>query len=388
MLTLRGPSGVRRGPALLDLGIIQDGSILIEDGVIRAVGSTRRLENLKEARQALEIDVHGAVLMPGFVDAGLNVTLDKGNSSANNVKKTRQIYDESLELMRSCLQHGTLTAEIQASADAHEFSSDISVLRQLAKVGDSPVAMVRSWKVGRNPDSQQEVADFCETLDVIARRGLATYVEIAAYDKDPLSEELLGRIRTAQLPVKLSWRGTTPGYLEGALNRTRPVGVTCAVDISAAEAAALRAHDNVIMFSPVNDMRPFGPAMRNLIDDGLPIALKSGYHEKHAPCYSMQMVVGLAVMLGQLSIEEAISAATINAAHAVGQGNCVGTLEPGKRADVLVLSVADYRDLPRQLGINQVAMVLRDGNLVFNRSRWKIGSHEPLLAGGVRSERF
>src|ERR1019366_5107199 len=69
LLTLRGSSGPRRGAALGDLGLIQDGSLLIRDGELVEVGPTRRVENLAEARQALEINAAGRVVMPGFVDS-------------------------------------------------------------------------------------------------------------------------------------------------------------------------------------------------------------------------------------------------------------------------------------------------------------------------------
>src|ERR1700686_5153761 len=69
LLTLHGPSGPRRGADLRNLGLIQDGAILIVDGVIREVGSSRRVENLALARQAHEIDATGRVVMPGFVDS-------------------------------------------------------------------------------------------------------------------------------------------------------------------------------------------------------------------------------------------------------------------------------------------------------------------------------
>jgi imidazolonepropionase-like amidohydrolase len=101
LLTLREPSGVRRGSALRDLAFIEDGSILIRDGVITAVGTSRRIENLKEARHAVEIPVKGKIVMPGFVDASLNLGFDNAtyvSQSAKRQKNANEFYDEAVLL--------------------------------------------------------------------------------------------------------------------------------------------------------------------------------------------------------------------------------------------------------------------------------------------------
>jgi imidazolonepropionase len=85
----------------------------------------------------------------------------------------------------------------------------------------------------------------------------------------------------------------------------------------------------------------------------------------------MQMAIALAVGRMRLTPEEAITAATVNAAHASGIGRRAGTLEVGKQADLVLLNLSNYRELPRQFGINHVGLVLRAGNVVFNRIGWK-----------------
>ena len=127
---MRGPSGVRRGAALGELGIIEDGSVLIQDGVITQVGASRRVENLKEARDALEIPAGGYIVMPAFVDANLILNLQDPAGSPEPSPKRRKLatfYDNSLALMRACLQHGTLTAEVKASAGFGNVEADAAV---------------------------------------------------------------------------------------------------------------------------------------------------------------------------------------------------------------------------------------------------------------------
>jgi len=127
------------------------------------------------------------------------------------------------------------------------------------------------------------------------------------------------------------------------------------------------------VFSPCKELleERENPSAKKMLDAGGAIALASGYDSKHAPIFSMQMVVALAVLRLRLTAEQAIAATTINAAHALGCADEVGSLEAGKRADILVLSLSDYREIPRRIGVNQVQMALRDGNLMINRKRAK-----------------
>jgi len=127
------------------------------------------------------------------------------------------------------------------------------------------------------------------------------------------------------------------------------------------------------LFSPCKELleERENPSAKKLVATGGAIALGSGYDAKDAPIFSMQMVVALAVLRLRLTVEQAIAATTINAAHALGCAAEVGSLEAGKRADLLVLNLSDYREIPRHIGVNQVLMAVRDGNFVINRKRAK-----------------
>jgi imidazolonepropionase len=107
------------------------------------------------------------------------------------------------------------------------------------------------------------------------------------------------------------------------------------------------------------------PPARALVDAGAAVSLVSGFGFEQCPTYNMQMVISLACAGMGLSPEEAISAATINGAHAVGRGDRCGSLEPGKNADLLLLNIEDYREMPHQFGINHVHMVLKNGAIIY-----------------------
>lgn len=372
MLTLRGPIGVRRGAALNDLGIIQDGSVLIRDGRIVSVGPARRVENLKEARGAIVISAEGAIIMPGFVDPGLQLSLHSGLS----IKRRRiaDFADESLGLMRACLQHGTLNVQIKANSGTCDLRSDFAALRQLAEIGNNPVGMVRAWRmaeaVASNPDCVAELHDLLNTLAI---RKLANFLDVSPACSDSLGERVWNSAAERKLRVNLLWRGGSPDRLKALFSRWNPHAIWCPYTLSEAERALISESPAIAVFSPNGELLDGSgsDSVRHLAAADAALALSSGYHASEMPSFNMQMVISLAVLRLRLTVEQAITAATVNAAHAIGRGHDIGTIEFGKRADLVVLNMSDYREIPRRLGINHVVMAIRDGNIVFNRIRSK-----------------
>lgn len=363
---------MRRGAALNDLGIITDGSVLIRDGKIVSVGSARRIENLKEARDALEISAEGAIVMPGFVDPGLQLTLHTNNGSSGKRRKMVDFGDESLGLMRACLQHGTLNVQIKANAGTGDLRSDLTVLRQLAEIGDNPVGMIRSWRVSE-PIANGHTApdDFQEVLGTLANRKLAQFIEVAPECSEQFSQRVWEAAAQLRMGVNLLWPGGRAALLERLLTSANAHAVWCPSRLTPEECALLVASRSIAVFSPGGELlnESGGDCVRKLADSGAAIALSSGYDVNNTPSFNMQMVIALAVLRLHLTIEQAIAAVTVNAAYATARGDLIGSIECGKRADLIVLNIPDYREIPRRFGINHVGMVMRDGNIVFNRIR-------------------
>ena len=101
---------------------------------------------------------------------------------------------------------------------------------------------------------------------------------------------------------------------------------------------------------------------------GAAVALASGFSPEWSPTYNMQMVLSLACSELGMTPAEALSAATINGAHALGVAQHAGSLEPGKRADVLLLNVQDYREISHFFGINHVHVTLKGGVPVYSEA--------------------
>ncbi len=321
--------------------------------------------------------MNGRIVTPGLIDANLSLNLDSAHY-LDKRRKAGEFYDESLALMRSCLQHGTLAADIKASADAEHFHADISVLRKLASIGNNPVRMVRTWRIaGRSRLRPPEPDDFHETLNVLIRRKLIHFIEMTGEPETPLDGPRLAAAREARIGIKLLWPGGTAEALANLLDRLHPRSVSCLPHLSAAESISLAKTPSIAVFATGKDLfeGPTASSARQIADAGGAIALSSGYESTSAASFSMQMSLALAVVRLGLTAEEAFSAATINAAHAAGCAHLTGSLELGKQADLLILNVGDYREVPRQFGINHVDMAIRQGIIVLNRTRWKAAAN-------------
>jgi len=318
LLTLHGPSGERRGAALHELGIIEDGSVLIRDGVIVSVGTTRRLENLKEARSAREISVNGRLVMPGFVDPGLGLSLDRPGEEHRR-KRMTEFHDDSLSLLRSCLQHGTLAGELKVTAHSIDLSTDVSLLRKLAKFGSNPVRTIRTWRIDALP-APLKIAehDIANTFALLVRRGLLHGFEVTSDSEASVSDQVLAEARLLGIRSKLVWKGGSPERLSQLIDRLQPATIASSIEISESEASILSQAPAVAVFTAGRQAFEGGVdrSVRRVADSGGAIALSSGYESSCAGSYSMQMVIALGVARFNLSPEEAISAATINAAYA------------------------------------------------------------------------
>jgi len=328
---------------------------------------------LKEARGAPELSVEGAVVMPGFADPGLRLSLMPEDT--RKPKKIGDFSSESLTLMRSCLAHGTLNVQVKANAGDGGFRSDLSVLRKLAGLNDQPVRIMRTWYLNRLSEALHDSNhDHNASFGFLRQRNLAHSVEVCSDSNAGLQDRIWNAAAAKSLDVNLLWPGGSADILSELLHRASPRTVYAPSDLTPAECGILAKQSAFTVFSPNKELleERGGDAARQIAAAGGAVALCSGYDPTHTPAFSMQMALALAVLRLRLTPEQAIAAATINAAHAMGIGHFTGSLEAGKRADLLVLNVPDYREIPRRIGVNNVTMAIRDGKIALNRSGTKV----------------
>jgi imidazolonepropionase len=385
---MRGPPVPRRGLGLDELGMIPDGAVLVRDGKIQEVGPTRRLENLAEARGALEIDATGRVVMPGLVDChthllfpppqtgevSAGVDLDRAARTLVTVTAQRLARRGRAQL-EAMARHGTTTVEARTGCGPNH-SAELKVLRVLRVLHRNPLDIVSTFLFRLGSETEdRERADavaaesfFGELMPTIRRRRLARFADLQ-WDPDPARRPLMERF----LDVA---RGLGFACKIHADQHSCAAAVSLALEHSATsidhleyatmeQARLLAASSTMAVLLPGASFRRGHPApARTLLDLGVAVALGSNYNPWHTPSLNMQTAISLACLQMGMRPAEAVCAATVNAAHALRAADGVGSLECGKSADLLILRTSDFRDLAYQLGTNLVQTTMKRGQVL------------------------
>ena len=404
LITVASPGGLRRGGAMRELGAIRDGALAIADGRIVAVGTTGDLCDLVDSAIQV-IDATGKAVLPGFVDAHTHVVfagdrvdeferrlegatylqiMAAGGGIMSTVRATRaatedQLVAESAARLRQMLAHGTTTAEAK-SGYGLTTADELKMLRVIDTLNAAqPLELVPTF-LGAHalPAEYADHADeylalvVDEMLPAVrARGGPLPFVDIfcdeGAFTPAQL-ERVLGAARALGFPLKAhldefaALGGTPAAAALGALS------VDHLIASGDADLAALRDHPATI--ATLMPATPFGlglgryaPARRMIDEYGLAVALGSDLNPGTCWCVAMPFAMALACRGMRMTPAEALVAATLNAAYAVGRGAQVGSLEIGKQADILILSVPDYRHLAYRISENLVETVIKRGRI-------------------------
>jgi imidazolonepropionase len=409
LLTCAGFSATpARGSDQGRIGVISGGSVAIAGDTILAVGPTAELRRAYPVTDDRIVDARGKVVLPGFVDPHTHLVfgghraaeweqrmagkpyldiLREGGGILNTVRATRAAsFDELLAAARRWARRaiacGTTTLEAK-SGYALDHDGELELLEVVAALSrELPIELVPTF-LGAHVvpaefrERRSEYLDAVERTQAEARsRQLAEFADVFCEEEAFTVDEtkrLLGHARGLGLGVKLHAEQFTAS---GAVALGLELGAT-SIDhlehIGDADVAAWSRSGR----PPVGVLLPGVPfhlglerhaPARRLIDAGVPVALATDFNPGSSFTPSMPMAIALACRSLGLSVAEAIVASTINAAHALGRGAVTGSLEPGKRADLIVCDAPDHRFLGYAFGFEPVSLVIARGQRVLERS--------------------
>jgi imidazolonepropionase len=381
LLTLRGSDRPRRGSDLKELHVISDGSVLIRDGILIEVGPTRRIENLVAARGAREINASGRIVMPGFVDSHTHLAFPPPGAGPGHAEALRlvrrltgkRLRSEIREYLTAMARHGTITVEVKTGCGPDE-AAEIKLLRALSSLDSDPIEVLPTFLLRLPADGgAAEIAwAVNDLLPKIRRRRLAKSADLACsrfqlsgnhYSSYFAAARELGLIPRVHASTLDPSAAISIAVRDGAWSVNAPERTP---DVDSRLLAASR---TMVTLTPGMDLEGAASHVaRKLADWGAALALTTGFSPGQPGTFSMQTAVALATNRMGLSVEEALAAATINGAHALGCAGRTGSLEPGKAADLLIMNASDYRELQRHMGANLVHLTMKSGQPIYTEA--------------------
>lgn len=416
---LATPTGrsARHGGAMRELSITSGAAVWIEDGVIRAAGKEEAV--LSEAAAACDavrlalsgspqqetivLDGKGKCAVPGFIDphthflfggaraqefddrlAGVPYLelLKRGGGIVATMRATRAMDEDALfaageKTLRAMLALGITTVEGK-SGYGLDRETELRLLCVLRRLDHETPATVVPTYLGAHavpPEYQGRAGDYVdficqEMLPLVREQGLADFVDVfceTGVFTTGEARKILEKARDLGFMLKLhADEMSSTGGAELAAE-LRAVSADHLLSVSEAGIRELAAGQTVAVLLPATAfcMRmPYAPA-RKLIDSGAAVALASDDNPGSCYTYSLPLVFALAVIAMHMTAAEALTAVTLNAAAAVGRAGEIGSIEPGKRGDIVLLDAPDYRYLSYQTGLNLAKTVLKDGAVVY-----------------------
>ena len=405
VLTLDGPRGPRSGAAMSELNIVEHASVAVDEhGQIAWIGPQGSVP-AEHADGAEVIDCRGKTLMPGLVDPHTHVVwgggrrdelemrlagadyeeiFANGGGILSSVRQTRDakeddLFADTLNRVRRMRRAGTTTLEIKSGygLDASTELKQLRVARRLRAFGFrvkttclAAHAIPQEARDDGEPGRERFVDDVCETiLPAVHDQRLADYVDVFC-DRGAFTPDETRRVLTTAkaLGFGLRLHANEFGHTGGALVAAE-FGAASAdhlLHLNDEERTALKEGNVVATLLPGTSLvlgKGYADG-RKLVEAGVAVAIATDCNPGSCALENLAMILGLACYGNRLSPAEAVCAATHNAAASLGLDAEVGSLAPGRSADILVLGTSDYRDLVYHAGSPLIEAVYQAGECV------------------------
>ena len=387
------------GNSMNNLPFIDNAYLIIEDDIILDYG---KMEDLKNLNADEIIDASCKFVLPTFCDSHTHIVYagnrsnefvdringlsysDIAKKGGGIIKSTKlikdisedELYNQSISRINNVIKNGTGAIEIK-SGYGLTVNSELKMLNVIKKIKKDSKIEVKSTFLGAHAfpiefkDNKDGYVDLIieEMLPLFVEKKLIDFIDVFCeknYFNLKQTEKILIAAKKYNLPAKLH------------VNQFNSIGaIELATKYNALSVDHLEVmKDNDYIFLKNSKTTPvalpicsfylgidYAPA-RKLIDNNLPLALATDFNPGSAPCGNMGFAISLACIKLKLTPEEAINAATINGAHAMGLSKTHGSITVGKKANfILTNSINELSELPYYLFENQIDKVFLNGKI-------------------------
>jgi imidazolonepropionase len=397
----------KRGKEMASLSPIEDGCVVIEGGEITAVGRTEAIENQLNGFKGEVIDADGKAVLPGFVDSHTHTIfsgdraeefswrlkgssfleiLERGGGIISTVRATRaataeSLYEEAILRLDSMLAHGVTTVEIKSGygLDLDTEIKQLEVARRLDATHPIDVVPTFLGAHATPPEyagNQDGYIDFLNdiVLPAVREKQLAEFCDVfcdtGVFSVDQAKKLLL---RAKELGMNLKLHADEIACIGGA-ELAAELGAVSADHLLHASDRGIHSMAEAGVIAGLLPGTAFClgeqfARARHMIESGLAVALATDLNPGTFYSESIPLVFALAVFGMHMSVEEAVTALTINAAAALGRADRIGSIDVGKKADLIILTLPSYTHIPYRTGVNIVYTVVKNGSVVWGRSR-------------------
>ncbi len=400
LVTCRG-NGPKHGKSMSDIGMIKNGCVVIENDTIEDVGTNEDILKKYNQEEYKIIDASNKAVLPGFIDSHTHLIfggyradefswrlkgdsymsiMERGGGITSSVRSTRNTsLDEFIELGKKRLDKfmamGVTTVEgksgygLDHNTEIRQLEA-MKILNEIHPVDVVPTFLGPHSVLPEYKGKEDEFIDYMiDVMKYAAENKLAEFADIFC-EKNVFSVEQSRKflIEAKKMGLKLKIHADEMVQLGGT---------ELAVELGSTSADhLLQASDEGIkMLSESSTVATLLPATafclkehyaraRHMIDSGCAVSLATDFNPGSCFTNSIPLVIALAALNMNMSIEEIITALTINAAAAVGRSHITGSIEKGKKADIIILEYPSIHFLPYHAAVNIVETVIKNGKII------------------------